>query len=198
MLSELYVPYRTHSLKLCPSNITSSLRVGWKWSLALTPYGEVWREGRRMFTRYFHPGNTEVYKTTQVEFLYKMLPRLLNDPENFLSITRQYVSQLVINLNLKEYSVSAVGGIAISLAYGLDIKETDDPHVKRAEKAMKSIEDITGSGTYLVDIFPILRYVPSWVPGATFQKEAKIYRQLQEDSLHSPFEDTVKNIVSLI
>ena len=198
MLSELYVPYRTHSLKLCPSNITSSLRAGWKWSLALTPYGEVWREGRRMFTRYFHPGNTEVYRTTQVEFLYKMLPRLLNDPENFLSITRQYVSQLVINLNLKEYSVSAVGGIAISLAYGLDIKETDDPHVKRAEKAMKSIEDITGSGTYLVDIFPILRYVPSWVPGATFQKEAKIYRQLQEDSLHSPFEDTVKNIVRLI
>ena len=57
-----------------------------------------------MFTQYFHPGNAGVYKTTQVEFLYKMLPRLLNDPENFLSITRQYVSQLVINLNLKEYN----------------------------------------------------------------------------------------------
>jgi hypothetical protein len=67
------------------------------------PYGEVWRESRRMFTQYFHPGNTEVYKATHVEFLYKMLPRLLKDPENFSSIIRQYVSQLVINLNLKEY-----------------------------------------------------------------------------------------------
>ena len=101
MLKELYVPYRTHSLNLCPSNITSSLRAGWKWSLAIMPYGEAWRERRRMFTHYFHPGNTEVYKATQVEFLYKMLPRLLKDPDNFLSITRQYVAQLVINLNVK-------------------------------------------------------------------------------------------------
>jgi hypothetical protein len=71
--------------------------------MSLLPYGEAWRESRRMFTQYFHPGNTEVYKAPQVEFLYKMLPRLLKDPENFLSITRQYVSQLAINLNLKEY-----------------------------------------------------------------------------------------------
>ena len=104
MLSELYVPYRTHSLKLFPSNITSSLRAGWKWSLPLMPYGDAWREGRRMFTQYFHPGNAGVYRTTQVEFLYKMLPRLLKDPDNFSSITREYVSQLVINLSLKEYN----------------------------------------------------------------------------------------------
>ena len=61
-----------------------------------------------------------------------------------------------------------VGGIAIFLAYGLDIKEADDPHVKRAQTAMQSILDITGSGIYLVDVLPILRYLPSWVPGATF------------------------------
>jgi len=103
MLNELYVPYRTHSLKLCPANITSSLRVGWKWVMSLLPYGDAWRESRRMFTQYFHPANTEVYKATQVEFLYKMLPRLLKDPDNFLSIARQYVSQLAINLNLKDY-----------------------------------------------------------------------------------------------
>jgi len=102
MLNELYVLYRTHSLKLCPSNITSSLRAGWKWVMSLLPYGEAWRERRRMFAQYFHPTNTEVYKATQVEFLYKMLPRLLKDPDNFLSITRQYVSKLAINLNLKE------------------------------------------------------------------------------------------------
>jgi len=86
----------------------------------------------------------------------------------------------------------------MSLTYGLDIKETDDPHLKRAEKAMKSIEDVTGSGTYLVDIFPILRYVPSWVPGATFQKQAKIYRQIQDEFRQLPYEAIVRNIVRLI
>ena len=63
---------------------------------------------------------------------------------------------------------------------------------------MESLINITGSGTYLVDIFPILRYVPSWVPGATFQKEAKIYRQLQEESRQLPYEETIRNIVRLI
>jgi hypothetical protein len=89
MMNELYVPYRTHSLKLCPANIILSPRVGWKWAMSLLPYGEAWRESRRMFTQYFHPGNTEVHKATQVEFLYKMLRQLLKDPDNFLSITRQ-------------------------------------------------------------------------------------------------------------
>jgi hypothetical protein len=62
----------------------------------------------------------------------------------------------------------------------------------------ENLVDLAGSGTYLVDIFPILRYVPSWVPGATFQKEAKIYRQLQEEVRQLPYEETMKNIVRLI
>ena len=64
------------------------VRMGWKWVLAIMPYGEAWRERRQMFTQYFHPGNIE-YEATQMEFVRKMLPQLLKDPENFLSITRQ-------------------------------------------------------------------------------------------------------------
>ena len=94
--------------------------------------------------------------------------------------------------------VSAVGGMAILLAYGLDIKETDDPHVKRAETAMESILATTVSGTYLVDILPIVRYVPSWFPGAAFQKQAKAGRKIQEDFRHLPYEQTIRNIVRLV
>ena len=91
---------RTLSM-LCTSDITVSLRVGWKWVFSLMPYGEVWRERRRAFTQYFHPGNADLYRTTQEEFLRKLLPRLLKDPENFLFITRQYVSQLPVKFELK-------------------------------------------------------------------------------------------------
>ena len=92
-------------------------------------------------------------------------------------------------------TASAVGGIAVLLAYGIDVKETDDPHVKQAETAMGSVVTITGSGKYLVDILPILRYVPSWVPGATFQKEANAYRRLQEDFRLLPYEDTIVRLI---
>ena len=63
--------------------------MGWKWVMPLMPYGEAWRERRQMFTQYFHPGNADLYKASQVEFIRKMLPRLLKDPEGFLSITQQ-------------------------------------------------------------------------------------------------------------
>ena len=62
---------------------------------------------------------------------------------------------------------------------------------------MDSILDITGSGLYLVDILPILRHVPSWVPGAGFQKQAKVFRELQEDFRQLPYEETIRNIVRL-
>ena len=65
------------------------VRMGWKWVIAMMPYGEAWRERRRIFTQYFHPGNSDLYKATQMEFVRKMLPQLLKDPENFLCITRQ-------------------------------------------------------------------------------------------------------------
>jgi len=90
-----------------------------------------------------------------------------------------------------------VGGIAISVAYGLDIKETDDPHVKRAETGVGSIIALTASGMYLVDLLPILRHVPSWVPGAAFQKQAKEFRKIQEDFRRLPYTETMRNIVRL-
>ena len=93
--------------------------------------------------------------------------------------------------------VSAVGGMAVSIAYGLDIKETDDPNVRLSERAVESVSDVTRSGTYLVDIFPILLHVPSWFPGAGFQKQAKIRQKIQEDFHHLPFEETIRNIVRL-
>ena len=80
----------THSLKVVSPDITSWLaRVGNGSFPGYLPYGEAWRERRRMFTKYFHPGNTDLYEPTQREFVRKMLPQLLKDPENFLSITRK-------------------------------------------------------------------------------------------------------------
>ena len=88
MLTDLYVPY--HTLPQGRVFLTSLMvRVGWNWVISRIPYGEAWRERRRMFTKYFHPGNTDLYEPTQMEFVRKMLPRLLKDPESFLAITRQ-------------------------------------------------------------------------------------------------------------
>lgn len=52
------------------------------------------------------------------------------------------------------------------------------------------------SGAYLVDLFPILRYVPHWVPGATFKKRANDLKKCVKDSLELPFQEARRRMES--
>ena len=89
------------------------------------------------------------------------------------------------------------GGISISLAYGLDVKGQEDPFVDLSERAVQSAVDAAIPGAFLVDLIPWLKYVPEWVPGARFQKTARVLRQLQEEFRNAPYNEAVKNLVSL-
>ena len=40
--------------------------------------------------------------------------------------------------------------------------------------------------------------MPSWFPGAAFQKQAKVLRKIQEDFRHLPYNETIRNIVRLL
>jgi len=85
-----------------------------------------------------------------MEFIRKMLPLLLETPGEFLSTVRH-----------------AVGGTALSLAYGIEIKPINDPFIELAEKTMNSISKASSSLWILfIDLIPILKYVPEFVPGA--------------------------------
>jgi hypothetical protein len=44
-------------------------------------------------------------------------------------------------------------------------------------------------------VIPILKYIPEFVPGAGFQKEARIWRKLQEDFKEQPYLASVEAIV---
>lgn len=91
---------------------------------------------------------------------------------------------------------SMIGGIAISLAYGLKIRDADDPFIDLAQRALQTVLDAVIPGAFLVDLIPWLKYVPDWMPGASFQKKAKMWRKLQEDLRELPYAEGVKIFVS--
>ncbi|KAF9559433.1 cytochrome P450 [Agrocybe pediades] len=144
--------------------------MGWDWLFGLMEYGEPWRERRKLFTQYFHPSEPTSFKPHAMQFSRGMLPKLLESPEDFLNIARH-----------------AVGGSALSMAYGFPIMEHDDPHIQLAEKALETMNIGTLPSNFLVNIIPSLKYVPGWVPGAGFQKIAKDWRQIQKDFREKPF-----------
>lgn len=42
-------------------------------------------------------------------------------------------------------------------------------------------------GAYLVDLLPVLKYVPEWFPGASFQTVGRKGRELSEELQNKPF-----------
>ena len=97
--------------------------------------------------------------------------------------------------SLTPLQLSAVGGIVLSLAYGIQIKKTNDPFIELAEEAIKSASSAGSVGAFLIDLIPILKYVPEFVPGAGFQKRARIGRKLQEDFRERPYLASIEAMV---
>lgn len=75
----------------------------------------------------------------------------------------------------------------MSIAYGFPIRKKGDPWVRMVEESFTIADSVGRPGNYLVDVFPWLKYVPSWMPGAKFKRDAKEWRALFKDSVTKPF-----------
>ena len=52
-------------------------------------------------------------------------------------------------------------------------------------------------GAFLVDLLPILKYVPSWFPGAGFQKKAARWRKAINTMAERPFRHVQEQLVQV-
>ena len=63
------------------------------------------------------------------------------------------------------------------MTYSINVQPNNDPYMKIAEEALKVNGELLIPGAFLVDIIPILKYVPVWFPGANFQRKAVVMRK---------------------
>ena len=75
----------------------------------------------------------------------------------------------------------------MKIVYGIAVQESDDPYISIAEEALTGVAEAAIPGAFLVDMFPILKYVPSWFPGASFQKKAARWREVVNTMAEKPF-----------
>jgi hypothetical protein len=69
------------------------------------------------------------------------------------------------------------GSVILEFAYGWPVKDNDDYLVSLMAKSFALQAEIIRPGRWLVDVFPILRFVPSWFPGGSFHKKAAEFRR---------------------
>ena len=145
----------------------------------MLPYGDVWRASRRIFVKHFDPSNPSLHQPREIVYVRRFLGQLLQKPNDFLLHIRTYVlichTSTIHAFHL--IHVSLVGSATISMTYSINVRPYNDPYIKMAEEAMEVTAELTIAGAFLVDIIPILKYVPEWFPGARFQTQAAIMRK---------------------
>ncbi|KAF9653254.1 CyP450 monooxygenase [Thelephora ganbajun] len=147
----------------------------YSWTLPLVGYGDRWRSSRRLLHEFLSIRATNTYDDQQHYYSRDFLLRIAESPQD-----------------LWDHIKFTTGALIMSLTYGFDIKSHEDPFLAAAERALVILEEATVPGTFLVDTFPILKHIPSWLPGAKFKRSARAARNVFKTAVDGPL-DYVKD-----
>ncbi|OCH88112.1 cytochrome P450 [Obba rivulosa] len=114
---------------------------GWDWNFVMIRYGPYWRRHRRAFNQYLNQAVVGTYDPQQYQAARMMLRRFV------------------------------FGANALRVAYGIEVPEKDDERIAAVERALVATNEGFTPGAFWVDMLPILKYVPSWVPGAGWKRK---------------------------
>uniref|UniRef100_A0A0W0FEP3 Cytochrome P450 n=1 Tax=Moniliophthora roreri TaxID=221103 RepID=A0A0W0FEP3_MONRR len=161
-----------------PYLVTGDL-MGWTTvSVAFAPYGETWRQHRRIIQEGLRDSAVSEYLPVQMEKTREFLVNLLNDPNNFRAHIRTLAAAIIIGVT-----------------YGHDIASTNDYFVQLAEKAIGTL-DSWGRPSVIVNIFPFMRHLPAWLPGCGFQHIMRQSRTWVDDMIEKPYALAIDRINS--
>lgn len=87
------------------------------------------------------------------------------------------------------------GGIILSLTYGIEVQDDDDPFVNLIESANENFNAATVPGAFMVDFFPSLLLLPEWLPGMSFKALARTWAKATQAMVDVPYTYTKKQMV---
>ncbi|SJK99774.1 related to cytochrome P450 CYP2 subfamily [Armillaria ostoyae] len=155
-----------------PKLVMAGDLMGWNDIIGLAPYGETFRAHRKLLHSVL--GSKSAIRTfypMEEQEAQSLMKRLLDSPERLHSHISQDVAALVLRIT-----------------YGYEVEKEEDDMVALVNRAMEELSVASSPGQFLVDIIPILRYVPEWFPGAGFQLKAKQWAQDLRNMVNVPYE----------
>jgi hypothetical protein len=93
---------------------------------------------------------------------------------------------------------STFAATIMKIGYGIAVKESEDPYISIAEVVFSGVAEAGVPGAFWVDLFPILKYLPSWFPGAGFQKKAARWREATNTMAEKPFRHVQEQLVRVL
>ena len=91
---------------------------------------------------------------------------------------------------------SLIASSILRVTYGIDIDKESTPYLTIATEAMATFAATFVPGKYFVEVLPILRYIPWWVPGAQFKKDGKAWKPRVQRLTDTPWGACIAALVS--
>ncbi len=88
--------------------------------------------------------------------------------------------------------------MAVTFGYEYPPGKEHDHFVSLAEETVNGLASVFQPGSTLINVFPFLKYIPPWVPGATTQKFAARIRSVAHSYRNEPFESVERQMVSVL
>ncbi|CAE6456107.1 unnamed protein product [Rhizoctonia solani] len=153
------------------------IMMGWGNLIAFSGYGERWKMYRKFANLGFSKMSVVKYHDGQTKDVHTFLRRLVDGPEDIAK-----------ELNM------LVGMIIMRIAYGYQVRDPDDPFVTVSDEAIASMSTTGVAGRYLVDSYPFLRFLPTWLPGMGFKLKAQEWSRLPYRMIEEPYRWARKQI----
>ncbi|EUC35841.1 hypothetical protein COCCADRAFT_2996 [Bipolaris zeicola 26-R-13] len=156
-----------------PSLVFAGDMVGWRHATVMIPYNDVWKIHRKNITKITSTSTSlSVFDRVQEAEAARFLVNMLESPDRLFEHVRK-----------------EAGSVILKITYGYNIvSHGKDPLVDVAEKTMEQFAEATVPGRWAVDIFPFMKYIPDWMPGAGFKRTAKEMAKQLDQCTTRPYE----------
>ncbi|KAG6809055.1 hypothetical protein H0H92_001766 [Tricholoma furcatifolium] len=140
---------------------------------------ENYRFQRKTFEQYFSKGRNKEYREIQIREARNLAKNLLVTPETDFNAT------------LLQFSTALI----IDLTYGHQV-QANDAYMQIIDNCSRAAVESGPIGGTPVDLFPILRYFPSWFPGTYYATYARKASRYFDQLMEYPFEQVKKQMAS--
>ncbi|GAB1526571.1 hypothetical protein RhiTH_009739 [Rhizoctonia solani] len=167
------------------SMVKSASLLDWPGFVPSLSYSDQWRRQRRRMNNWLNMRAVRQFDGIQQEAVRRLLGCLLEIPE----------SPAPFKLVKHQFSF-AMAYATFKLAYGYRLKGDQDPFFLDAIEATDNLFRSMMRSNFFVNAFPILKYVPGWLPGAGWKKTARKWREQKNHAVAAPYEWTKRQVAS--
>ncbi|KAI8996325.1 O-methylsterigmatocystin oxidoreductase [Trametes punicea] len=145
---------------------------GWNWALVLKRYGERWRRVRREVWQHFHPNALGQYRATQLLESRRFLRKLLNEYGR---------------VDLPTQTMMLFSSTNLTIVQGLPQKDISKRFIDALVASEEGFAEVFGPSTFIVELMPWLRHLPSWFPGMGWQNKVSKWQDESDALLDGPW-----------